>query len=354
MGVSIVDVAKAAGVSNMTVSRVLNHSRGVRPENIAVVIAAVEEVGYKPPLRKPGPKPKSHRQSGKRAHKVLLVIPSHPAQQTDPSKAFLDSPYGRDVVSGIIRAADSHRVEVEVISVVPGGEPVDTQHADGMILVCAAGDPAVALPGVEPNFPLVMLPQSSPFRLHCDCVVPNERMIGELAVEHLLKHGCTRLAFVTCDSQETLPRELFHAFRETARHNDVPSHYLGPIMYHADGPDDDLVIDGSAKVLTDQLLSLPRTPDGLAMGVASVNDMYDELRSRGIEPVRKNPRPGKSVVVITPATVKLWMNPVRPVPYQITYMGVPTGERLLEQLLRRIARPDDPITHLLIAPSVLD
>ncbi|HDZ44674.1 hypothetical protein LCGC14_0269620 [marine sediment metagenome] len=95
-------------------------------------------------------------------------------------------------------------------------------------------------------------------------------------------------------------------------------------------------------------------PDGLAMGVTSVNDMYDELRSRGIEPVRKDPRPGKSVVVITPATVKLWMNPVKPMPYLIRYVGVAEGERLIEQLLRRIARPDDPITHLLIAPTVLD
>ena len=78
MGISIVDVAKAAGVSNMTVSRVLNRSRGVRPENIAAVMAAVEELGYVIPLRKRGPKPKSGR-SGKKARKFLLAIPSIPS-----------------------------------------------------------------------------------------------------------------------------------------------------------------------------------------------------------------------------------------------------------------------------------
>ena len=59
MAVSIMDVAKVASVSHMTVSRVLNRSRGVRPENIAAVMAAAEELGYKMPLRKRGPKPRS-------------------------------------------------------------------------------------------------------------------------------------------------------------------------------------------------------------------------------------------------------------------------------------------------------
>ncbi|HDZ22467.1 hypothetical protein LCGC14_0269630 [marine sediment metagenome] len=240
----------------MTVSRVLNHSRGVRPENVAAVMKAAEELGYVAPLRKPGPKPKARR-NHKKSKKVLLLIPSHPTQQVDPSKAFLDSPYGKDVFSGIIQAADSHRVEVEVISPALGGDPIDTQGADGIILLCAAGDPAQSLPGVEAGFPLVMMPQRTPFRLRCDCVVPNERMIGELAVEHLLKHGCTRLALVTSDPDEEMPRDLFYAFKETANHNDVPSHYVGPLMSHANGPDEAPVVDGSPNALVDQLLALP-------------------------------------------------------------------------------------------------
>ncbi|MHC4563032.1 MAG: hypothetical protein ACYS8X_09700 [Planctomycetota bacterium] len=82
--------------------------------------------------------------------------------------------------------------------------------------------------------------------------------------------------------------------------------------------------------------------------------MYDELRSRGIEPIRDDPRPGKSVVVITPATLRLWMNPVKPMPYQIGYYGIATGERLMEQLLRRIARPDDAIANILMAPKIIE
>ena len=89
---------------------------------------------------------------------------------------------------------------------------------------------------------------------------------------------------------------------------------------------------------------------------ASVNDEphYREFRARGIEPVRKDPRPDRSFVAITPSRLRLWLQPVKPMPHIIAVDGVAIGERLFEQLLRRIARPDDPITHLLVAPTVLD
>ncbi|WP_405970510.1 LacI family transcriptional regulator [Streptomyces sp. NBC_00988] len=48
MQASIYDVAKAAGVSASTVSRVLSGARAVRPESAAAVAAAVEELGYRP------------------------------------------------------------------------------------------------------------------------------------------------------------------------------------------------------------------------------------------------------------------------------------------------------------------
>lgn len=46
--VSMADVAKAAGVSSQTVSRVSNGSDAVRPETRAKVLAAMEELGYRP------------------------------------------------------------------------------------------------------------------------------------------------------------------------------------------------------------------------------------------------------------------------------------------------------------------
>jgi DNA-binding LacI/PurR family transcriptional regulator len=53
---SIVAVAKRAGVSVATVSRVINDLQNVRAETVEQVRAAMAEIGYKPPRVKRGPK----------------------------------------------------------------------------------------------------------------------------------------------------------------------------------------------------------------------------------------------------------------------------------------------------------
>ena len=50
MGTTIEDIAKAAGVSSATVSRVLNSPEMVRPETIAKVTSVIEAYKYKPSI----------------------------------------------------------------------------------------------------------------------------------------------------------------------------------------------------------------------------------------------------------------------------------------------------------------
>ena len=48
MSVNIYDIAKKAGVSVVTVSRVINNYPSVRPHNRAKVLEAMKELDYKP------------------------------------------------------------------------------------------------------------------------------------------------------------------------------------------------------------------------------------------------------------------------------------------------------------------
>jgi hypothetical protein len=48
--VTIVEVAKAAGVSSMTVSCAINNRPGVSPQNKRRILAIVEKMGYRPNL----------------------------------------------------------------------------------------------------------------------------------------------------------------------------------------------------------------------------------------------------------------------------------------------------------------
>ena len=56
---SIVNVAKRAGVSNATVSRVINKHPSVSPETQLAVQTAMNDLGFVVSDRRPGPKPNS-------------------------------------------------------------------------------------------------------------------------------------------------------------------------------------------------------------------------------------------------------------------------------------------------------
>src|SRR5262252_5724749 len=60
--VSISKVAKLAGVSNSTVSRVINNHPRVAAETVQSVRMAMKELGYVPSVRRPGPKPLARAQ----------------------------------------------------------------------------------------------------------------------------------------------------------------------------------------------------------------------------------------------------------------------------------------------------
>src|SRR5215204_4311258 len=57
---SISKVAKLAGVSSSTVSRVINNHPRVAPDTAQSVRQAMQSLGYTPSETRPGPKPKSH------------------------------------------------------------------------------------------------------------------------------------------------------------------------------------------------------------------------------------------------------------------------------------------------------
>ncbi|MHC4562207.1 MAG: LacI family DNA-binding transcriptional regulator [Planctomycetota bacterium] len=356
MAISIIDIAKAANVSHMTVSRVLNGNPRVRPENVKAVLAAAERLGYVAPLRKRGPKPNGPRGPAKKVRKFLLVIPSLPSESLDPNRLFLDYPFGQEVARGLIEAAQAKGIEVEVASAEPSGSLTDVDRAEGLVVaLLGAPDPPKYLAELGPAVPCVTMGRCEPYQQLWDCVTADNDAMSEIAAEQLMACGARTLALVTPLPDRHVVRERARAFRKAAQRRGAGGNYfVGPRMTHANGPDEELVIDPSPKALVDQILDLPYTPDGLFMvGDMSFEEIYREFRSRGIEPVRKNPRPDRSFIAITPSRLRLWLEPVKPMPYIVGVDGTTIGEHLSDLLLRRIARPDDATTHVLVAPRLL-
>jgi len=101
---SIIDVAKKAGVSTATVSRVMHDSPLVKPETKKRILAIAKRMDYSLSPRRPGPKPGK----GRRGKKVAFVsfFPDHfHAGEEMPSTLL-------SLQRGLVEGGQAHGVSV--------------------------------------------------------------------------------------------------------------------------------------------------------------------------------------------------------------------------------------------------
>lgn len=192
---SISDVAKEAGVSTATVSRVLNGSYSVTREKRERVMAAAEKVGYRRQLTVEAAMNLPRRQSGEK--KLLLAVCSdiiHPilhAFQTTAlalgyrmAFAHYDSPDEFDGIAGLL----------EILSPTLAGI---------LLLNCADNSPAFQ-ELVEP-YPLVQIGepilQNAPNRV----VYNDEIRMGQDAAEYLLSTGRRKIGILVAEPSVNVP-----------------------------------------------------------------------------------------------------------------------------------------------------
>ncbi|PFG44841.1 LacI family transcriptional regulator [Isoptericola jiangsuensis] len=176
------DVARAAGVSAMTVSNVLNGRRPVGDATRARVEAAAAELGYELNLTA------RHLRAG-RTDTVALVVPR------------LDHPYYGELaarLSGLLEADGRHLV-VEQSGASRQGELAALAQArwqlyDG-VLLSVVGMTAADLDAVRTSVPLVLLGEQQMPARH-DHVLMDNVGGARLATAHLLARGCRRVAVV--------------------------------------------------------------------------------------------------------------------------------------------------------------
>jgi len=170
------DVADLAGVSAMTVSRVLNTPDKVRPETRERVLAAVRELDYRPNSAARG---LATGRSG-----VLGVV------------SFDTTLYGpASTLYGIEQAAREYDYVISIVSlsvlnrrsIGEGVERLRSQSVDGIIIVAPHESAAEGLRDLPPDLPLVVVGAADdiPFPL----VAVDQAGGAARAVEHLLGLG---------------------------------------------------------------------------------------------------------------------------------------------------------------------
>lgn len=178
---TINDVATLAGVGIGTVSRVLNDSHQVRPETRAKVLAAMEELGYRPSRTKTHRPPPSHGYVG-----VVVPFFEEPSvfQRLRGIVGRLQ-PNGFEVVLYNVDAPDRAR---RLLMELPGSGRVD-----GLIVITLPmrADEGERL--AEAPFPTVLVDTWHPA---LPSVTIDDVNGGRIATNHLLDLGHDRIGFV--------------------------------------------------------------------------------------------------------------------------------------------------------------
>ncbi|GAA2596639.1 MULTISPECIES: LacI family DNA-binding transcriptional regulator [Streptomyces] len=255
------DVAREAGVSRATVSRVVNGVRNVDPAIQDLVRRAIERTGY-------APNQAARQLVTRRTTTVALVVSgagdaSDSEQNAFATRVFADPFFGR-VVGGVVghlrprgmhpvlMFAETPEARQEVVAYLrqggADGALVVSTHPDDPLpaLLAGAGLPAVLF--ARPGRPVPLS--------HVDL---DHRAGGRLAAEHLLERGCRRMATVAGPLAVAASQERLAGFRDTlARHG----HPYVPV---AEGG---FTVDSGMAAMTSLLAEHPDTD-----GVFTANDL---------------------------------------------------------------------------------
>ena len=173
---TLVDVAREAGVSLKTASRVLNNTSGTAPATAKRVRAAMARLGYRPNELARGLK-------GKRSAAIGMVVPN------------LADPFIASSVQAVQEVARSHG-HVVILTSSGGDERLEREQVeillrrqvDGLIIAPADGRKNTVESFLSANIPVVAFDRPMQHAA-MDCITVTNRDAAREATEHLLSHG---------------------------------------------------------------------------------------------------------------------------------------------------------------------
>ncbi|MDQ1286731.1 MAG: LacI family transcriptional regulator [Actinomycetota bacterium] len=198
------DVARAVGVSKGTVSKALNGRSDVAEETRNRILAAIEELGYRPTTM--GWEPP-------RLRSLVAVVD------------VLESPYMINVLQGILAAATSAQANL-IVRLAPDRAVRVTKAAArawvaeqmdsgvvGIIGVTLAQPDAVLQAAQERGLPFVMVDPVDTQESRIVSIGSTNWAGGNKAAEHLLELGHRRIAWLGGPATSAAACERFHGYR---------------------------------------------------------------------------------------------------------------------------------------------
>jgi DNA-binding LacI/PurR family transcriptional regulator len=241
MSATIFDVAKRAGVSIGTVSRVLNNRDRVHPRTRERVQKAIEELDFHSNALARG-------LASQQTDTLGLIIPQ------------VNDPFYFQIVRGVEDAASKQGYSLLIASQPrTAAEPRYNRlfrrgHVDAMVLMGIDARPHEIQQIVERGVPIVFIQQEIDKEIP---IFTADNYSGALAISrHLVEHhGYQKIAFISGTHHTPDSRERLRGLRDVLREHglELPAHYIVQGDY----------LIGSGYTAMMQLLNLPACPDAV-------------------------------------------------------------------------------------------
>ncbi len=342
---SIMEVAKLAGCSHTSVSRVINQKPNVSPAIASKVEAAMAELSYVPPIKRRGPQPKDPR-AIRTGNIALLMFGEQDA-------ALRIAPVAGTVIAAVENALGDHgftltwgqvKSEQRIPPVVARGE------VDGLILLGKAPSPELA--DRLRRFPSVWVMSPRSYRgFWGDRVCPDSTELGRLAADYLTERGHRKLAYLGVDGAHLGFRDRCESFVEHAEATGASVDLIdNPSHRQKYGLGDFAGERRFIEQLVERFAALEDRPSGLFIPRGQTVFMVcDALRAKGIEPgpdvtlIACDHDP--ALAALAPPIATLDVRPAR------------IGQAAVELLVHRLQQPPSAAprnrTTLFIRPELL-
>lgn len=206
---TIFDVARVAGVSRSTVSRVLNDQPGVSDDARTRVLRAVQQLNYRPHFA-------ARALKRQKADTVGLIIPTSFRERTstEPRGYFLT-----EIIRGAYNAVIEHRQVLTLLD--DGGSPefydrlIQQHQVDGILLVDLNLDEPLLSYFSERDFPFVVI--GNPADETIACVDVDNYGSAQRIVRHLHRLGHTRIAMIHGPPARLASRDRAAGYRTMLR-----------------------------------------------------------------------------------------------------------------------------------------
>lgn len=235
--VGITEVARSAGVSTTTVSRVINSVPTVSDDNRRRVADAIKKLKYRP-------NPSAQHLAAGRTNTIGLIIPRF--------EGIFHSYFALQVIKGIGIAAERSRFDL--LLHITDGKTFPSGAIDGVVFVDVYGCEELLDRALDEGIPSIVLNHYLE-DLPVNCIAIDNRMGAQRVVDYLVKLGHKEIATITGDlkTQAGLDRldGFVNAMKE--RRLSIPDGY---IQYGDFGLP-------SARKATEALLALPHPPTAI-------------------------------------------------------------------------------------------